>query len=304
MFNNNHDDFICSPLKDVLNEGIRSFCFLQGGIEEYPSREYILQSLFLKLAGAQEQKMRCICWEIASVDYEFRRDYLKSVSDYGEFSTYLAKEKVYKNLYTSLKKKMQGLSLTDVLYLYLFSDEQRKIHLNCILREFVNKICKRADAKNKKISDADLNARCKEIINKGVEEKDKQRYVCIELIGRAGDFISVLEEYKGIFGWLQHDINDFIDNKDALFSMDVYNACKVGFFGKDGIGLYNNIVYNHRNRCAHNLTSYQNNLPAFDTLANSYSLYYNYCFRFFLIILIDEMFVALYSAYAKMKVVW
>lgn len=39
---------------------------------------------------------------------------------------------------------------------------------------------------------------------------------------------------------------------------------------------YNEIVYKHRNRCAHNLKSYQDNLPTLSTIISDTYKYENY----------------------------
>ena len=61
--------------------------------------------------------------------------------------------------------------------------------------------------------------------------------------------------------------------------------------------LYTKEVYNHRNRCAHNLTSYQMNLPGLNALATKTDADDNYFIRFWLIILVDEIFMRLYKYY-------
>lgn len=60
---------------------------------------------------------------------------------------------------------------------------------------------------------------------------------------------------------------------------------------------YVNDVIKHRHRCAHNLTSYQQNLPTFDTISENNYRYYNYFFRFAILILIDEIFIRIYDEY-------
>lgn len=49
---------------------------MRDNMESYPLCEYVMQSLFLKLTGAQEQKLKCICWDIATHNYEYRYDFL------------------------------------------------------------------------------------------------------------------------------------------------------------------------------------------------------------------------------------
>ena len=63
--------------------------------------------------------------------------------------------------------------------------------------------------------------------------------------------------------------------------------------------LYTHEVFSHRNRCAHNLTAYQSNLPSLDVLANQKEGEVNYFVRFWLIILIDDIFMRLYKYYIE-----
>ena len=67
---------------------------------------------------------------------------------------------------------------------------------------------------------------------------------------------------------------------------------------------YENVVYVHRNRCAHNTSSYQQNLPSLSTLASKEILDQNYFYRFALLIIIDEVFLRLYKKYVELKEKW
>lgn len=60
-----------------------------------------------------------------------------------------------------------------------------------------------------------------------------------------------------------------------------------------------NCLYLHRNRCAHNLTSYQHNRPSLEILSNIESVYENYYIRFALLIIIDKIMVSLYTIFQK-----
>ena len=90
-----HADFILTPIREILVEGINACKSIGNGIETQPLCEYILSSLFLRLTGAQEQKLKCICWEIATHDYEFRRLFIKDKLQLGECSDYKAKNRIY-----------------------------------------------------------------------------------------------------------------------------------------------------------------------------------------------------------------
>ena len=52
---------------------------------------------------------------------------------------------------------------------------------------------------------------------------------------------------------------------------------------------YEEVVHRHRNRCAHNLLSYQINLPDLDELKDKDYLRCNYVYRFIILIVIDEV---------------
>lgn len=56
-------------------------------------------------------------------------------------------------------------------------------------------------------------------------------------------------------------------------------------------------LYFHRNRCAHNLTSYQQNRPSLELLSGIDSVYENYYIRFALLIIIDKMMISLYRIF-------
>lgn len=49
------------------------------------------------MTGFQEQKFKCIVWDMATEDFDFRIKYSKKYSDEG-FSTYKSKNKIYKDL--------------------------------------------------------------------------------------------------------------------------------------------------------------------------------------------------------------
>ena len=87
-----HSRFIFAPISDIFEETISDCSTLELGIENQPLSEYILQTTFLKMTGASEQKLKCICWEMASRDYEYRYEYLKNT--HGECSDYKDKNAI------------------------------------------------------------------------------------------------------------------------------------------------------------------------------------------------------------------
>lgn len=80
------EKFILTPIESIMEEAVCACASIGGGIETYPVSEYVFQSLFLKMTGSQEQKLRCICWYIASYDYKFRYEYLDKYKDLHQFS--------------------------------------------------------------------------------------------------------------------------------------------------------------------------------------------------------------------------
>jgi hypothetical protein len=61
-----------------------------------------MQSVFLKMTGFQEQKMKCIYWEMATNDYEYRYEFTKN--PLGECSSYTDKNIIYQQLVTQIQK--------------------------------------------------------------------------------------------------------------------------------------------------------------------------------------------------------
>lgn len=61
--------------------------------------------------------------------------------------------------------------------------------------------------------------------------------------------------------------------------------------------IYEEYLYKHRNRIAHNTQSYQQNLPTLKTLVNEDFKYDNYFVYFSILVLIDFIFIELYRKY-------
>ena len=93
---NQHKKFIMTPISNILQQAILATNNIGNGIETFPLADYILQSVFIKMTGAQEQKMKCLMWEIAHNDFEFRYKFLQKA--HGEYSNYEDKQKVYNSL--------------------------------------------------------------------------------------------------------------------------------------------------------------------------------------------------------------
>lgn len=232
---NRHKNFILSPITNILQEVATANVGIGDGIETYPLSEYVLQSVFLKMTGFQEQKMKWICWELATNDYEYRyKRYTKNPLE--ECSTYEEKKTVYKDLIDLIKKHKPNFDIS--------------------------------------------------------QEIDKRT------IRRATIF-----ELKSVFiksnlsTWSQSDFNYFINNHPNLIKNNHFATTD---------NLFENVLqdryillYNHRNRCAHNTLSYQENLPTLKELFNKGYIHENYPMRFSLLILIDKIFIELYGIYLR-----
>ncbi len=118
MQGNNHTKFILTPILNILKETVIACRGIGYGIETQSICEYVMQTTFLKMTGALEQKMKCICWEIASNDYEYRYQYLKK--KYGECSNFKDKNSVYKDLIKAIVKLNKAFD-----YNSIFSDIEK-----------------------------------------------------------------------------------------------------------------------------------------------------------------------------------
>ena len=231
---NSHKDFILSPITNILNDVVTANAGIGNGIETYPLGDYIMQSVFLKMTGFQEQKMKCICWELATYDYEYRyrRYTLKPI---GECSTYEEKKTIYKDLIEQIKKHIPNFDVST----------------------FLNKEQIRA---------------------------------------------TTLSEIQDIFSntnlstWSQKNFVEFSTNTTLIQN---------NHFGSMS-NLFENVLqdrysqlYTHRNRCAHNTLSYQQNLPTLQTIVHESYRYDNYFVRFALLTLLDKIFIALYIKYIE-----
>lgn len=104
MYHNIHSDFILAPILEVFAAGVNACQGIGDGIETQPLSEYVLSSLFLKATGAQEQKLKCICWEIATHDYDFRYQFIRGDFQLGECSDYKSKNKICSYLQEQIRK--------------------------------------------------------------------------------------------------------------------------------------------------------------------------------------------------------
>ena len=107
-----HIPFILKPAAEMVKEAVWSLNATNGGIETYPLSGYLLHSLFLKLTGGQEQKLKCICWEMACHDYDYRYERLER-NRYSECSDYKDKNLVYNDLVDEIRKYDEGFVIDE-----------------------------------------------------------------------------------------------------------------------------------------------------------------------------------------------
>ncbi|PUZ25495.1 hypothetical protein DCC81_14520 [Chitinophaga parva] len=235
-----HMDFILSPITEILKDAVAASTGIGVGIEAFPLTEYVMQSTFLKMTGFHEQKMKCICWELATDDYEYRYDLTRKAM--GEFSSYNEKLKVYKDLLSQIKKYTSFTVATEIGRSELLRTSREEI----------------------------------EVIFKGT--------VLLSWTQEA------FEQYENLVSIYQD--NHFATDDGTLLastSSPIYSLQTV----------YQDHLYKHRNRCAHNLLSYQENLPSLKTLLDKNYHYNNYYLWFMLLNLMDKIYRKLYNKYQE-----
>ena len=200
------------------------------------------------MTGASEQKLKCICWEMATFDYEYR--YKMLLSPMGECSCYDDKNMIFK-------------SMQDVII--------------------------RLDAEN--------------ISNKTIEKPYKQ----ILANNIKNDIISIID--KSLISVMkEQEFQSFKGSKNiiqtSLFAN--YGQGKISFLEKDLKDFYASVVFRYRNRYAHNLKSYQENLPSLSGLKDGIYEKENYFTMLSILILMDELYMKLYGIYANSlkKIKW
>lgn len=298
MYINKHTKFIKTPLLDILIDSVNACRGAGVGIEAFPLREYVLQSIFLRISGAQEQKLKCICWELATNNYSYRYKYLGNVKSlYGEFSTYNQKNKVYKDLIQEITNLKYDFDITKLLWLKEIDNTTLETEFNNKINIEVDRIIK-IQKNNGKIITNEIRIKIEKNLynkfrtNKFEFIKDRIKDIFIENIKY--HIINCLEssilskgDYKH-YVLLKKDKNLFNSNNFGGTNDLLLNKLKF---------VYEEDVIKHRHRCAHNITSYQNNLPSLKKLANVNFIYFNYFYRFTILILIDEIFMKLYEEY-------
>ena len=125
-----HEKIILMSMETILKDAVSASSGIGNGIETYPLCDYIIQSIFLKMTGYQEQKMKCIAWEIATNDFDYRKKLLNNEDKLGEYSTFEAKNKIYKTIYKQIESFDSTFKFKDNIYIDNIKKRIKKIHLN------------------------------------------------------------------------------------------------------------------------------------------------------------------------------
>jgi hypothetical protein len=237
-----HEQFICTPIQEILQNSCDACSCIGSGIETQPLKEYVLQSTFLKMTGASEQKLKCICWEMATYDYEYRYQLLQK--PLGECSNYKDKNSVYMNITKEIKHYAVNYNIMSED----FSDDVKTTMVHGIYDDMSKILC--------------------DSIYYTWEPRAYREFLTDRII----------------------DESSFIVTKDNILSEKKNNIKR----------FYEQVVYRYRNRCAHNLRSYQSNAPTLMTLAGeSNQREENYFNMIAVLILLDEIFISLYKIFVN-----
>ena len=242
-----HHDFILSPITQILQDTVAACSGCGAGIETFPLCEYVMQSTFLKMTGFQEQKLKCILWELATDDYEFRYEFTSK--SYGECSNYKDKKSILCDLWEQIHKYDSSITLTSTYKQKLLAD--RNVEMEHIL-----------DHSN-------------------------------ILVWLSNDFEGYQEFFQGITE------RQFLIPEEKPIKLFVPGDNLPGAEKANNLFDAYDKLYCHRNRCAHNLLSYQHHLPTLRMLADPQYKYENYFIRFYIIALIDRIFVDLWEKYVS-----
>ena len=289
---NSHDRFILTPILNILRDTVNACAGIGNGLESQSLCEYVLQTTFLKMTGASEQKLKCICWEMATNDYGYRYKYLKK--NYGECSSFSDKNKIYKDIVGMISKLAPDFNVDNIFDDVDVLSKEKEI----VAEKIKVAISNSEKKKNRKLTETEiqkLNEGMMRYYTKKIHD-DKEHSESVRVIL----FESIQEKIESVIGhslvaqWEQHN---YLNYRKGWKRLSKYDYAGGTLLCQELQKFFNDYVYAHRNRCAHNLLSFQNNLPTLKTLTDEGFVYDNYYFRFSMLILIDEVFVRLYKAY-------
>ncbi len=246
-----HSNFILKPISDVLSDALSVLSTIGDGIDAIPVSEYLLQSTFLRMTGFQEQKLKCVVWDLATSDYTYRYERF-SRKPVGECSCYEEKNLIYKDLVGILSNF--GFEITDAIRQDIF-DEAKQTAL-------------------------DIYSQSNLVESNSLHYMEFEQYLTVI----SKDCIMAKDNlFKNVSNCRDKDTNQ-------------KNRCKHGLCMRQ---VFEISVYHFRNQCAHNTQSYQSNLPTLESLQSLEYRYANYFIRFFILILVDDIFRYLYGEYKR-----
>lgn len=243
-----HSEFIETPLINLLRDVVSDSNNVNDGIEFYGICGYVLHSLFLRMTGAQEQKLKCICWDLATEDYEYRYSRFNKW-ELGECSRLKDKSIVFSDLVAAVRALKPNYSV------------------------FGN-----APANKQTFIDKTFVS-IKSILD------NSNIVTCYP--GEYDTYLDIVNQF---------DINN-IEAGDQLFRCPD-NLTLENMTDDTVVAATYTLLYKHRNRCAHNTLSYQNNIPTFQELNNEIvQRYYNIFLFITILIVIDNLFMQVYKKY-------
>jgi len=247
-----HDNFIFTPITIEIQNAVAAMRAVDIGMEAFPLSEYVMHSLFLKMTGFQEQKMKCIAWEMATEDFDFRRELLSGRLGLGEYSTYEAKNKVYSSLLEIIRKhnpseisNKDDEKVKNEVTTYILGNI--KVDKNQIRKNTVDAI--KGSFKN---------------TNFAVWDQRKFLFFC----KKGNDIIKETQFFNNDLNLLENQLQKYYDE-----------------------------LYMQRNRLAHNVFSYQENLPSLIKLRDENDYSRNFYIYFAILTLIDNIFMKTYKVF-------
>lgn len=254
-----HSLFIETPISVILQDASKVFDCISWGMESFALAEYLLNSIFIKMTGAQEQKFKCLVWEIGAEDYRFRYEHIYGKWEYGECSALEAKTKILASLYESTHNLCKQKSFANDLKDY---KEGQFTNVKQQIVDFYNKTLKRS------VNQRDFEDFCR--------LWDK-KFIYLD------GFANIVENEKENKFVIATSVDQLKKDEKAkvermiLFS-DIYNH-----------------LFRFRNICAHNLKSYQQDYYNLYELREKSSVTDNYFFRFATLMIMDAIAIKLYK---------
>lgn len=275
---NRQDEFIMTPICSVIREAVTGSFGIGDGIETFPVSEYVMQSLLLKMTGFQEQKLKCIAWEIATNNHDFRRTLLSGKDQLGEYSDYKAKNTIYKRLTDAIKICDENFEVENYF-------EKSKILNNSLLTvkdtlKSTN-LSQLSQRKFKYFMETVITEKSQFMLNDTLFKEPPNSNQMPKKPDKNLESVSENERESYKKKWNEYNV------KITSYQNNIRYNLKTKY----------DELYLNRNRLAHNVKSYQKNLPSLNILRDENDDSRNYYIWFFILSLIDSVFIELYKMY-------